>query len=249
MGKGFSRLSGAAVAVAGVLAGFLLASGPRLSQEPRIWWDVSLTLTVKGDYTVKDAGSSFKGDFSYAASWAGTMERDGEDYLLYHLETSTLGWEARETGQPAKGSPVLTEKEAGVRPLLKLNYILRQGKNLEFDFVVESIPIPLAPSAGKYQLFLPCSREHVRDRSHLLYNEFVSGGSNGVAIPEDALAERLLEKTYSWQWKRQGWVLQEEEPVFVSSRHRAEVTVCLVPHEEFRPGDGSGRRRGGAVPG
>ncbi len=248
MEKGFSRTVGAAGAVA--CAGILLASAVRLSPETRPWWDISMTLGSRGDYEVKSSGGTARtGEFSYEAMWAGTMERDGEDFLLYHIETRPLAWRIREKGQADEDARDLTEREIAARPVLRLNYILRNRDCLDFDFVVDSIPIPLAPSAEKFPLFFPCSGEHVRDRSHLLYNDFVSGGSNFVRIPLDALSANTFEDQFRWEWVRQGWLLGEAGPVFVSSRHRTVVTVSLVSHEGFRPGDESGRTRAGAAPG
>jgi hypothetical protein len=249
MGKGFSRAIEATGVAAVVFSCALLAPAFRLSPEAELWWNVSLGLEVCGDYAFKGSGVSRTGEFSYEAIWAGTMESDGADFILYHAETRALAWKIRERPDPPKGSHVLTEKEAAARPVLKLNYILRNGNRLDFDFIVESIPIPLAPSPEKFPLFFPCSGEHVRDRSDLFYNDFVSGGSNLVRIPLEALSASTFEERFRWDWANRGGVLGEDESAFISSRHSVEVTVCLVTHEGFRPGDGSGRRRGGAGPG
>ena len=244
-----TRTVGAAGAVAGAFAGILLASVLRLPPEAGPWWDVSLSLCTDGDYLFRNSGKTRTGEFSYEAMWAGTMERDQEDFLLYHIETRTLAWRIREKSPEADGSPGSTERETAARPVLRLNYILRNKDGLDFDFVVESIPIPLAPSPEKFPLFFPCSEEHVRDRSHLIYNDFVSGGSNLVRIPLDALSTNTFEETFRWEWDRRGWTLGESEPVYISSRHQTVVTVCLVSHEGVRPGDESGRTRDGASPG
>jgi hypothetical protein len=249
MGKRFSRAVEATGVVAAVFSCALLAPAFRFSPKAGLWWNVSLGLEVCGDYAFKGSGVSRAGDFSYEAVWTGTMEGDGTDFILYHVETRTLAWKIREGPDPAKGSPILTEKETAARPVLKLNYILRKGNRLDVDFVVEPIPIPLVQSAEKFPLFLPCSGEHVRDRSDLFYNDFVSGGSNFVRIPLEALSASTFEKRFRWDWGSRGGVLGEDESAFISNRHSVEVTVCLVSHEGFRPGGGSGRRRGGAGPG
>jgi hypothetical protein len=248
MGKGFVRSAGPAGAAVVIFSCALVALATRLPFDPRPWWDVGLELEVRGTYELKNSEAARTGDFIYRAMWVGTMERDGEDFLLYQVGTTTHAWEAQEKTHRGKDVSVVTEKETASRPVIKLNYILRNGKHLDFDIVVEAIPIPLAPSKEKFSLSLPCSTEHVRDRG-LLYNEFITSGSNTIRVPAGALAENSFEKRFRWEWTRQGWILGEREPTFVSSRHRAEVTVMFVSYDALRPGDGNGHRRGEAAPG
>src|SRR4030043_2224069 len=56
------------------------------------WWEVSLFVTVKGSYVIEGSEAPFHGEFTYRARWAGTIELDENDFLLYHLKTEVLEW-------------------------------------------------------------------------------------------------------------------------------------------------------------
>jgi hypothetical protein len=209
--------------------GFLLAaSGPGTSGPPT-WWEVRLHLTAKGDYTVKEPETTYSGEFLYRAQWQGTMERDGADFLLYYTTTEPQTWELREKASPPGATRVMTEREAAEKPRLRVNYVLRRGDDILFDFEVVGFPIPLNASADKFDLVFPRSREHAAAED--TYGQFVVKGKNVVSVDERELEKRPLERSFSWEWKRQQWILREKEVVLVAGSHKASVTVTLVPHD------------------
>jgi hypothetical protein len=192
------------------------------------WWEVRFALIVRGDYAIKDFEKAFAGEFAYRARWEGTMEQDGADFLLYHVGTDVQGWEIREKASLPDATRILTEQEVSERPRLLLNYILRQGRTLRFDFEVQGIRIPLGPSLEKFDLVLPCSKEPPEEGA--VYNASISKGTNEISIGEDGLEKGTLEKSFSWEWKRQQWAVREKGPVRVAAFHKVSVVVTLIRH-------------------
>ncbi len=230
MRNGSKRSAAAALVGTIILVRILFSSAGIRPMNGQVWWDVTLSMTVRGNYLVKDSKTEFNGEFRYGARWDGTMERDEKDFLLYHIETRDIAWEIQEHSQPPESTHPLTQKEVRNRPLLKLDYILKKGSNLEFAFYIEGISIPLAADREQFELYLPCSCEYVRDRARLIYNDFITRGSNRVSIPEEEIDQSPLKKSFAWEWSRRGWIIQETGAVLVSSRHKAEVVVSLIPH-------------------
>ncbi len=230
MRKGYLRLARAPIT--GAIAVFCLFITPSIlfSQKSGVWWDVRVSLTVEGTYTIQDIGTTYSGDFTYVVQWDGSMERDGNDFLLYHTATRDLVWKIREEVSPRSESCFVTEKDAKARPSFELSYILREGEFLEVAFKVNGFPVPLSSSQGMFELFLPRSGEHVRDRSSLPYKNFISKGSNLISIREKGLEKKSQKNSFAWEWKRRGWILLENRTVMMAHHHKAEVVVSLVPH-------------------
>jgi hypothetical protein len=209
--------------------GFFLAASHAGTSRPPSWWEIRLHLTAKGEYTVKEPETTYSGEFLYRAQWQGTMERDGPDFLLYYTTMEPQAWELREKASPPGTTRVLTEKETVERPRLRVNYVLRKGSDILFDFEVAGFPIPLNPSAAKFDLVFPRSRE--RAVAEDTYGQFVVKGKNMVSVDEQDLGKRPLERAFSWEWKRQQWVLREKNVVLVAGSHKASVIVTLIPHD------------------
>ena len=208
--------------------GFCLAVSVLTSSPRPTWWEVRLVVNIRGEYTVKVGGATFSGEYAYGALWEGTMEKDGQDFLLYHIRTEPQKWEVREKATQANAVRTLTEKDITAKPALQMKYILREGGELVFDFDVTGIPIPLAPAAEKFDLVLPCSRGHTDQGA--VYSLFLARGDNRVAVPDDRLERRSDERSFSWEWKRQQWALRDDATLFVSNRHKAEALVTLKSH-------------------
>jgi len=192
------------------------------------WWGVRFTLNVRGTYAVKEPERTFAGDFTYKANWEGTVERDGEDFLLYHAKTDVQDWTIREKDTLPGSSRVLTEKDVSEEPRLRLNYILRQGQDVRFDFEVEGFQVPLGPSPEKFELVLPSSREGAEEGT--VYDASISKGTNRIRIAEDGLEKAGLEKSFSWDWKRQQWAVRENGAVQVAGSHKVTVVVTITRH-------------------
>jgi hypothetical protein len=192
------------------------------------WWEVHFALTVRGEYTVKGREMASAGEFSYRVRWEGTAESDGLDFLLYHVKTDIQEWVIRERDTLPNATRIVTEKDTPEKPRLHVNYILREDGDLRFDFDLEGILIPLGASLEKFDLVLPCSKEHVREGT--AYNEFIIKGSNNIAVGADGLDKETQEKSFSWEWRRQQWIAGEAGTAFVSRFHRAGVVATLIRH-------------------
>jgi hypothetical protein len=209
-------------------AGILLAAASLRAPAQTCWWEIRLLLTARGNYAVRDSGAAYDGDFLFRAEWEGAMERDEEDFILYHAKTETRAWEIREKASPAEGARTLTEKDAGAGPRLRVNYVLREGERIVLDFEAEGIRVPLHESAGKLDLPLPRSREHARDETR--YADSVCEGDNRVSFTESDLGKPRCEKFFAWEWKRRQWVAAGNGAIFLGYSHKAAVTVTLIPH-------------------
>jgi hypothetical protein len=208
---------------------WLLAAGGASHPLPRPpWWEVRIALTVRGDYTVKDFETTFAGEFTCRAQWEGSMEPDGPDFLLYRTRTDVPDWEILEKAALPNATRILTQRETAEKPRLRLNYVIRQGRDLRFDFEVEGIRVPLSAWPEKFDLVLPRSKESFGEGTG--YDDFISKGTNLVSIGDDGLERDRSEKSFSWEWKRQHWAAREKGAVFVSGSHKVSVTVTLIRH-------------------
>ena len=230
MEKGFARRA------LGPLAGILLAlalaaalSFSRPSPGPS-WWEVSLSVTVKGGYVIEGAGALLRGEFTCRARWAGTLELDGNDFLLYHLKTEVLEWRLAEKSGLPKGESLLLAQETSETPRLRLNYILREGSDLRFDYEFREVSVPLHASPVKANLEFPRSSGHAALSPGSGYRSCVSRGSNRVVIPGSDLERRAAERTFSWEWQREKRIAGDSGTFLVTQHHTAEAVVVLIAH-------------------
>ena len=207
----------------------LVAAVPTLGPSGKpAWWGVRFALTVRGTYVVKDPEKAFAGEFTYKVVWEGTMERDGQDFLLYHAKTDVQDWAVREKATLPGSSRVLNEKDVPVQPRIQLNYILRQEEDLRFDFEVKGFQVPLGASPEKFELVLPSSREDSEEGAD--YSASVAKGTNRIRIAEDGLEKASLEKSFAWDWKRQHWAVRDNGAVQVGGSHKVTVVITIARH-------------------
>lgn len=230
MEKGFARH------VLGPLAGALLVlalaaalSFSRPSPGPS-WWEVSLSVTVKGGYVIEGAGALLRGEFTCRARWAGTLELDGNDFLLYHLKTEVLEWRLAEKSGLPKGESLLLAQETSETPRLRVNYVLREGSDLRFDYEFREVSVPLHASPVKANLEFPRSSGHAALSPGSGYGSCVSRGSNRVVIPGSDLERRAAERTFSWEWQREKRIAGDSGTFLVTQHHTAEAVVAIVAH-------------------
>ena len=211
-----------------IVFGLVTAAPPLGPSGKPPWWGVRFALTVRGTYVVKDPERAFAGDFTYKALWEGTVERDGEDFLLYHIKTDVQDWALREKATLPGSSRILTEKDVPEEPRIQLNYILRQEEDLRFDFEVKGFQVPLGPSPEKFELVLPSSREDSEEGA--AYAASIAKGTNRIRIAEEGLEKASLEKSFAWDWKRQQWAVRGNGAVQVSGSHKVTVVITIARH-------------------
>lgn len=232
MDKGFLARWAPAVAAAGLLAG--LAAGPAPAASPSrdgagpAWWDVRLEISADGSYAVR-GGAKMAGDFSCRARWEGRLEQDGDDFLLIHLKTEILEWRLRERSGPA-GNESLLEAPEGVRPDLRMNYVLKDAREVEFVFELEGVTVPLHASPLAVPLELPRTSGRAAGPPGQSYGDLVRRGSSRVALPEEDLARRSRVRRFSWDWARERTVLKDGRAYLVTQSHRAAVVVAVASH-------------------
>jgi hypothetical protein len=230
MEKGFARrvlgpLAGAllVLALAAALSFSQSSSGPS-------WWEVSLSVTVKGGYAIEGAGPPVSGEFTCRARWTGTLESDGKDFLLYHLKTEVLEWRLAEKSGSPKGESLLLAQETSETPRLRLNYVLREGSDVRFDCEFREISVPLHASPVKVALEFPRASGHAALSPGSGYGSCISRGSNRIVIPVSDLERRAAERTFSWEWRREKRIAGDSATFLVTQHHTAEAVVVLVAH-------------------
>lgn len=220
----------------GSLGGVLLVVGlpatlPSSRPSPRpSWWEVSLTMTVRGGYSIEGGETPIRGEFTCRARWSGTIELDEKDFLLYHLKTEVLEWKLADKALLPKGESLIVAPENSEKPTLRLNYVLRDGPDLRFDYEFVEVAIPLHASPVKAALELPRSPGTGELSPGSNYSGFISRGSNRIVIPGSDLERRPPERTFSWEWRREKRIIRDSRTFVVTQHHSAEAVISLVAH-------------------
>lgn len=235
MEKGFLRGLPAAFAAAFLLAGLAVCLHPAGAfsgvspSGDSAWWEVRLLVTAEGEYAVRGGRAPVRGKYTCRARWEGRLEPDGDDFLLIHLKTEVLDWRLRETSDPAGRESVL-EAPAAPAPDLRMSYVLKDGREIEFVFEIGGVPIPLHESGLAVDLELPRSSGRKAGLPGQGYGDFVCRGSSRVVIPESDLLERAPERRFSWDWRREKRYVRQGRAFFVTQGHTAETAVSLIAH-------------------
>ncbi len=206
-----------------------LVSGP--GQDPPLWWEIILDLRAQGEYRLEGGEGRFLGNYTFAVRWLGSMERDDHDYLLYPLDCDLRAWDAQESGSGSNAVTFFKTSDFRGRPSFVFNYIFRKGSELHFDFIVNGIVIPQAEAPEKILLLFPASAENNQRDGEMSYNNFVTKGSNRIALEETEIYAGRLERTYSWTWKSQRWKMKQQQTIFVSHNHEVDVKLAIIPHK------------------
>ena len=210
------------------LAGGTQAVGPA-------WWEAQLRLEVRGTYRVQAGGATYDGDFSCRARWTGGLEKDGPDVLLFSLGADLEEWRIREADLSAAMLSAVTEKDIPDRPALRVNYFLRREKDLEVDFVLEGLPVPLNAASLAFDLLLPSSDENKQSAAGRDYNAGVLKGSNRVYLAGEDLCARKVEKAFAWSYDSRTWSMEQKETASFRNRHTARVILTIIPRSSRRP--------------
>ncbi len=187
-------------------------------------------MTVKGGYVIEGGETILRGEFTCRARWSGTIELDEKDFLLYHLKTEVLEWKLAEKTLLPGGESLVVAPEDSEKPALRLNYVLRDGPDLRFDYEFVEVPIPLHASPLRVALELPRSPGPGEFSPGLNYSGFVSRGSSRIVIPGADLERRPPERAFSWEWRRERRVIRDSRTFVVTQHHIAEAVISLVAH-------------------
>jgi hypothetical protein len=203
---------------------------PPSDQALPLWWEIKILLTSSGNYKIDEKNSSYSAHYSFTLLWTGCMEKDNGDYLLYYENSELISFKAEEKGIFPESTKTKYTDDFHDKPSFKLNYILRKGENLHFDFFVKSFLIPKNESKRKYQLILPASKENSRRSSSIDYNLYVSKGSNLIFLEEKGIYLDTIEKKFAWKWKYKKPHIPRSLPAFFSNSHDVKVKISMNPH-------------------
>lgn len=194
------------------------------------WWEISLVVTVRGEYTVRGLEAPPSGTYACRARWIGRLELDSDDdFVLVHLGTEILDWSLREKAARDGGESLL-EAAPGVKPALRMEYLLKDGAEVEFVFGLGGVGVPLhAPELG-LPLELPRTSSRQPGLPGRSYGDFVRRGSCRVAVPGSDFVEQAPERRFAWTWGRERQYVREGRTLVLSQSHTAEAVVSLIVH-------------------
>ncbi len=200
-----------------------------VKKEP-LWWEIRLVLTAEGEYRTQEGETRYSGEYQLGILWTGTMERDADDFRLFHAHSKILSWDAKETADPPQSGKILTTREFEVCPEFRMQYILKKEGLLHFAFLVSGFLAPRSASTNKLFIDLPASAENHQPASEIDYGSHITHGSNRISLDEHAILGADFEKNFTWRWAHQQWFLKHEKTVFLSNRHNAEVNISIESH-------------------
>jgi hypothetical protein len=203
------------------------------SSEPE-WWDIALTIEVKGEYRMEVRDTRALGTFAFAFAWSGTMQKDDEDFLLVHRACELTRWNIEEKTSFAEAITTLMTADIMDKPELKVNYILKKADGLHLNFEIAGFDVPKLASAESFYLRLPVSEENAGPPAGPDYNLFVKSGSNKIIIDEKPIEQGCLTKKFAWSWRYQNWIQKLDSTVFQSSGHEAAMTLSITPRKEVK---------------
>ncbi|MCK7541155.1 MAG: hypothetical protein MZV63_64850 [Marinilabiliales bacterium] len=125
------------------------------------WWEVRLLVVRRGRIPAPGRSGERRpvtGIYAFRARWEGRLEPDEDDFLLVHLKTEVLEWRLTERAGPGAARRVLETPDTPA-PDLRLNYVLQDGKTVEFDFGLDGArAVPLCDLRPRSALSLPRRR-------------------------------------------------------------------------------------------
>ncbi len=200
------------------------------NQPVPLWWEIKIILVSDGNYKVNEGNASYFGRYAFTILWTGCMEKNDDDFILYYENSELISFKAEEKGIYPDSVRTLSTDNLLDKPSFNLNYILKKGGSLYFDFVVKGFLVPQNNSGHKFYLQLPSCEENSLHSSEIIYTPFVSKGSNQIFIPEKNIYTDAVEKRAYWQWKYQKWHPIQNNLVYFSNIHDARIEIVVKPH-------------------
>jgi len=218
-------------------SGGRLSSSASISEDSKkatklcpLFWEIKIHIASSGDYKFKGGKKANEGRYSFELLWTGCMEQDQDDYIIYHENSELLDWKVKEKVKSSEVSLELTEEDFSEKPSMDFNYILRKGEDLHFDFRVESFCVPQDNSEHSFYLNLPASKENTKPPVTFDYNTYLTKGSNSIQLEEKDIYSDSFKKSYSWDWRHQKYLVEDEKPISFFNSHKVKVTLTIIPH-------------------
>jgi len=215
-------------------ASFFSSAAPHMQNQRKssCWWVVSLLLTSRGKYIYQRSGASYAGKYAFAILWTGCLERDQDDFILYHECSELLEWKALEKKRSPGGIETLVSSKHFGKPRFKLNYILTKGDYVHFDFQVNGIEVPRHRSKEKAVVHFPASNKDAVSSGDIDYDLHVYKGSNRVAVRKHVLQKDSATKKFHWAWQHRKRPGNGKKGAYLFQAHDVEAEITVVKHWE-----------------
>lgn len=174
--------------------------------------------------------TSYLGNYSFAILWTGGMESDDEDYIIYHEDCNLLNWKASEKKVSPEITQIKSTEDFKEKPSFHFNYILRKEENLHFDFTVEELPVPQDESISQLYLQMPISRYISELQPEIIYESFITTGSNRIYLEEKEIYVSQVKREFTWTWKQKKWSSSHKIPTRLTNLHKVKVKISIEPH-------------------
>lgn len=166
-------------------------------------FNVLVKLRVDGKYDLRQGDQCKGGKYSCELSALGVLKRDPDgDFILYDLEGETpenglIHWiEAISEGENI-------QLEDAVRPELRMRFAIREQGRVRLDLLMTGNTDTPVLREHRRGLLLPRSRTGAGGDREVLYNRFVSRGSNRVDWREsDMDSPEGVTGKGKWEWRR-----------------------------------------------
>jgi hypothetical protein len=211
------------------LAALIPIVSPAEGRNPPKWWDIEVRLTTKGRYSLTEGGTAYSGEYVLRETWWGNMEKDQDDYRLFHARQETLEWKFLEKADSGGLKKILTEKDCPAGPSFRINYVLRENNLVRFNIGVDDFPVPRNGARAEFNLLLPRSKTDAQNVAALPYDGNISRGSNDVVLEEKAILSGPVERMFQWEWKGYQPPPVPESAVALFNFHQAEVSISVTP--------------------
>lgn len=208
---------------------FLPPSGGEV-KSPGEWWEIELLIRSEGTYILRKTQDSASGTYRYKIRWTGSMERDEEDFLIYHENWRLLEWDIKEEDVRSGSQNIFTTKDFSAKPEFDFQYFLKRGNHVCVAFQVLGISVPCVDFPEKFKLLMASTREGPAFPKHSEYSAFLERGSNSILLDPKEVGSEQTRKHYRWNWKRQKWHPSKSGMIFFSHEHDVDVEIAIIPH-------------------
>ncbi|MDI6698587.1 MAG: hypothetical protein QME85_06590 [Candidatus Saccharicenans sp.] len=192
MGFKIRRFPVLAMAAVMVLTALLYPAFWAVRHQDRLW-KLALKLQVRSDFWTSPPGKT-AGTYFLEIGWAGFLEEDGPDFIIYHLGSELGRWELR----PSPGQVPFVQVPV---PELKLNYA--EGKEEEINFYYSFNPevISYAGSSpgSQVRLVLPAVPWPRPAEKIPWINRKVTRGNRNLRLRRSLLARNEVREEFNWE--------------------------------------------------
>jgi len=166
-------------------------------------FSVLVKLRVDGKYDLRQVDQCMGGEYSCELSARGVLKRDPDgDFILYGLDGKTPEKAIIHWIESIPGGSNIHLEEA-VKPELRMRFAIREQGRVRLDLLMAGNTDTPVLREHRRGLLLPRSRTGAGGDREVLYNRFVSRGSNRVDWREsDMDSPEGVAGKRKWEWRR-----------------------------------------------